>query len=73
MSHAISVMVVNKTTGKGKSGHNVKLYGGAIVKTDNKGMATLVTDTSNINIYVDGTEVYSGSASGAPRPIICEK
>lgn len=73
MAYAIQVMVVNKSTRKGLSGHTVKLYGSDPVKTDNSGMATLITNSSSVEVYVNGTTVYAGYASSAPNPIIYEK
>jgi len=73
MSYAIKVMVVDKKTRKGLSGHKVKNYGGSEVKTDSKGIATVVSDSSSVTVYVNGFEVYDGSASSAPNPIIYEK
>ena len=31
-------------------------------------MATVISESSNITVYVNGFEVYSGSASRAPNP-----
>lgn len=73
MSYAINVMVIDRKTRKGKSGYRVKASGGAEVKTDASGMATVITSQSSTSIYVDGTTVYSGYASKAPNPILCEK
>ncbi|MDC9728528.1 MAG: hypothetical protein PSN04_04260 [Methyloprofundus sp.] len=73
MSYVVKVMVVDKKTGKGLSGHRVKNYGGSEVKTDSSGMATVTSNSSKITVYVNGSEVYSGSASSAPKPIIYEK
>jgi len=73
MAYVIKVMVVNKKTQKGLSGHKVKRYGGSEVTTDSNGMATVITEDSSVTVYVDGVEVYNGYASSAPKPIICEK
>lgn len=73
MAYAISVMVIDKKTRKGLSGHKVKRYGGTDVKTDSSGRATIVSDASSVTIYVNGAQVYNGSASSAPNPIIYEK
>jgi hypothetical protein len=73
MSYAVRVMVVDKKSRKGLSGHRVKSYGGGEVKTDSSGMATVVSNSSTITVYVNGFQVYSGSASSAPNPIVYEK
>jgi hypothetical protein len=73
MSYAIEVMVVDKKTRKGLSGHRVKLYGGNEEKTNSCGMATLISRSSSITVYVNGFQVYSGAASSAPNPIIYER
>ena len=73
MAYVIKVMVVDKKTGKGLSGHRTKLYGGTEIKTDSKGMATLIAEKSSITVYVNGFQVYNGNASSAPKPIIYEK
>lgn len=73
MAHVITVMVIDRNTGKGLSGHTVNLYNGSRVKTGSDGKANLTTDSIEIDVYVNGTSVYSGYASKAPRPIIYEK
>ncbi len=73
MAYAVTVMVVDRRSRKGLSGHRVKCYGGRETKTDSSGMATVISESSNITVYVNGFEVYSGSASRAPNPIIYEK
>jgi len=73
MAYAVQVMVVDKKTRKGLSGHRVKAYGGDEVKTNYAGMATVISTSSNITVYVNGFQVYSGSVSSAPNPIIYEK
>ena len=73
MSYAVQVMVVDKKSRKGLSGHRVKAYGGDEVKTNSAGMATVISKSSSIIVYVNGSQVYSGSASSAPNPIIYEK
>lgn len=73
MSYAVKVMVVDRKTRKGLSGHRVKSYGGSEVKTDSFGMATVVSNSSSITVYVNGFEAYFGNASSAPNPIIYEK
>ena len=73
MAYAIQVMVIERKTGKGLSGQRVKLYGGSEITTNSSGIANLVANASSIVVYVNGFQVYSGSASGAPRPIIYNK
>ena len=73
MAYVITVMVISKKTKKGLSGHKVKRYGGSEVKTDSKGMATIIAENSSVTIYVDGVQAYNGYASSAPQPIIFEK
>jgi len=72
-SYVVTVMVADKKTGKGLSGHKVKLYGSDAVKTDKSGKVTLISESSEIDVYVDGFKVYSGYASKAPRPIVVFK
>ncbi len=72
MSYLIKVFVCDKNTGKGQSGQRVKLYSGPEVKTDTNGYASLSGEGS-ITVYVNGFQVYSGSASSAPKPIVYEK
>jgi hypothetical protein len=73
MAYAAEVMVVDKKSGKGKPGYKVNSYGKEAVKTDAKGMATVISSSSSITVYVEGSEIYNGSASKAPKPIICKK
>ena len=51
---------------RGLAGQRVKCYGGPELKTDTSGRATVVSDSSNITVYVNGFEVYSGAVSRAP-------
>lgn len=71
-TYVIDVLVVNKD-GKGVSGHQVKRYGGVAVKTNSQGKATVIADASSVTIYVDGSQVYDGSSSKAPKPIVVRK
>jgi len=73
MSYAIQVMVIDKKSRKGLSGHRVKLYGGDEVKTNSDGIATVISKSSSATVYVNGFTVYDGSVSSAPKPIIFEK
>ena len=72
-TYVVKVLVVDKKSGKGLAGHSVKHYGGDIIKTDSKGMAAIVTNSSSVTIYVNGVQAYNGSVSNAPKPIIYEK
>ncbi len=71
-SYIIEVIVVDKETNKGLSGHKVKEYNGNAVETNNKGKATIVADTSWVYISLDGSKIYEGYASDAAKPIICK-
>lgn len=73
MAYAVEVMVIDRKTRKGLPGHRVKCYGGTEVKTDASGRAVVISNSSNIEVYVDGMKVYSGSVSNAPRPILYER
>ena len=73
MSYAIQVMVVNRKSNRGISGQRVKAYGGAETKTDISGMATVIVNSSTATIYVNGTQVYNGSVSSAPKPVLYYK
>lgn len=72
MSRLINVFVCD-SKGYGLSGYKVHLYGGDPVKTNKDGSASLMTEGSNCTVYVDGREVYDGSVSRAPDPIVCRK
>ena len=72
MAYVITVMVIDRNTGKGLSGYSVKLYNGSTVKTNSDGKANLTADSAEVDVYVNGSSVYSGYASNAPRPIIYE-
>jgi hypothetical protein len=73
MSYVIEVMVIDRRTRKGLVGENVKSYGGSSVKTNTSGLATVISKSSSATIYVNGFQVYNGSALGAPNPIIYTK
>ncbi len=73
MAYVIKVMVVDRKTGRGLSGEKVKTYGGAETKTDSSGHATVVANSSSVEVYVNGSRAYSGSSISAPKPIIYEK
>ena len=73
MAYAVAVMVVDKRSRQGLAGQRVKCYGGPELKTDASGRATVVSDSSNTTVYVNGFEVYSGAVSRAPNPIVYEK
>ena len=62
MAKVIKVYVVDGN-GNGLSGQVVKTYGGAQVKTDKSGCASLVIDQSLVSIYVNGHEAFDGYAS----------
>lgn len=73
MAYAIQVMVINRATGKGLSGEKVKVYGGPEVKTNSSGQATLIANSSDIEVYVNGILAYKGSASNAAQQTIVYK
>ena len=73
MSYAISVMVIDCKTRKGLGGERVKVYAGREVKTNQNGLATVISNNAYTTIYVNGRQVYHGSVSSAPKPIIYEK
>lgn len=72
-SQVVTVMVIGRNTRKGISNQLVKLYGANEVRTDSNGKAVFVTDKTEIDIYVNGSSVYSGYTSKADNPIIYEK
>lgn len=72
MSRLINVFVCD-SKGYGLSGCRVNLYGGDTERTNNNGSVSLMADGSNCTVYVDGREVYDGSVSRAPDPIVCRK
>ncbi|KPA13694.1 hypothetical protein MHK_006098 [Candidatus Magnetomorum sp. HK-1] len=71
MAKVIDVMVCD-SNGNGLSGQTVKVYGKTPVKTDSTGKAAIVIEGS-VSIYVNGFQVYNGSASSAPNPLIHRK
>jgi len=73
MAYVIKVMVVDRRTGRGLPGERVKTYGGSETRTDSSGMATLISNSSSVTVYVNGFRAYEGSALSAPRPIVYEK
>lgn len=66
-TYALNVFVSDKN-GRGMSGQKVKAYGGSEVKTDSRGMASVLAEGST-QIYVNGIKIWSGQASQAPRTI----
>lgn len=62
MAKVVKVYVVDGQ-GIGVSGQIVKTYKGAQVKTDRSGCASLVIDSSQVSIYVNGHEAFDGYAS----------
>lgn len=72
-TYLVKVMVVDKKTGKGLKGYKVKEYNGSEQETDDSGIANLVCKYSEVFVTVEGSKVYEGYASKAPRPIVVEK
>ena len=72
MARLLNVFVCDKN-GYGLSGHKVHLYGGEPIRTDKEGLVSLLPEGSTCTVYVDGREVYDGSVSKAPDPIVCKK
>ena len=73
MAYAVAVMVVDRRSRRCLAGERVKCSGGPEVKTDASGRATVVSNSSHITIYVNGSQAYNGAVSSAPNPIIYEK
>jgi hypothetical protein len=68
-TYVISVLIVN-STGRGIGGIYVNLYGKNKVKTNSEGLATLTSNSSSVTVYANGTQIYDGSVSSAPDPIV---
>lgn len=68
MSRTITVKVLN-SNGYGLPGYKVKAYGGDAVITDRNGNAAIEADGNAVTIYVNGTQVYSGSTSNCENPL----
>src|SRR5262245_10965322 len=72
-TYYVTVAVIRKGTNEGMSGVKVKMYGQEPVKTGGDGKATVSSSNVFDSIYVEGTTVYDGDLSCAPKPIIYEK
>ena len=70
MSTLVTVFVCDNKK-RGLSGYKVKQYGDdSIIKTDSEGKASLLIDSSECAIYVNGSQVYKGYTYNAPDPIV---
>lgn len=71
-SYHISILVVDKNNGKGKSGVKVTTNKSDNIKTDSSGYAHLEVSGS-VAIFVDGQTIYDGFASACPTMIRVER
>lgn len=62
MAKVVKVYVVD-SDGNGVSGQKVKTYGGDVQYTDSNGCTSLLIDTSEVSVYVNGFTAFSGSSS----------
>jgi hypothetical protein len=59
MAKVVKVYVVDDH-GNGLAGQKVKTYGGALMKTDREGCASLIIDRSEVSIFINGHEAFDG-------------
>lgn len=62
MAKIVKVYVVDNKL-NGLSGQRVKIYGGSEQKTGKDGCATLVIESTNVTIFINGFSAYEGYSS----------
>lgn len=62
MARTVKIFVVDGE-GYGQLGQRVKLYGGSEKKTDKNGATSLLIESPEVTIYVNGFQAFSGSTS----------